>query len=196
MRKLFFLCGTILCLSMTVAAQDATATFDASNSASEPAAAPVSLGVVDRTPWQLEIGYQYQHLRPLGLAMHTNGFHTDVTRYLNDWIGVEGVAIMGFGSTSTSPISTPTKSLFVGGGLHSALYVGTRFEPWIHGLVGLEHIRTAVSNSGLGFMGGGGLDYKLNPRLFWRIQGDFVGTRFNTFMHDGYAVATGVVLNF
>ena len=192
MRKLLLLCGTILCLSITAAAQDATASFDANGPATEPAA-PVSFHVQDRTPWQLGVGYQYQHFKPVGQTIHTNGYHVDITRFFNNWIGVEGTAIMGFGSSSTN---VKTKSLFIGGGPHAAINEHGRFEPWVHGLIGLEHIRTALGTSGLGFMGGGGVDFKIGPRLYWRVQGDFIGTRFKGFMQSGYAIGTGVVLNF
>src|ERR1700687_1274373 len=62
MRKLLFLCGVILCLSMTPAAKDATASFDPSSPEGDPAA-PVTFEPVDRTPWQIGIGYQYQHFK-------------------------------------------------------------------------------------------------------------------------------------
>ena len=194
MRKLILLCGTILCLSITAAAQDATASFDASSPAPEPAA-PVSFQVVDRTPWQLGIGYQYQHFKANSQTFHSNGFNTSITRFLNDWIGVEGTAVMGFGSTSATP-SAKAKTLFIGGGPHAAFNTNGRFEPWVHGLIGLERIHSSTSKSGLGFVGGGGVDFKVGPRLYWRVQGDFVGTRFNSHMQSGYSIGTGVVINF
>jgi hypothetical protein len=192
MRKLLLLCGTILCLSVTAAAQDAAVSFDATGAAPEPSA-PISFQVEGRTPWQLGAGYQYQHLKPLGQTFHTNGYNVSVTRFLNDWVGVEATAIMGFGSSSTG---IHTKSLFIGGGPHAAINENGRFEPWVHGLIGLEYTRTAVATSGLGFIGGGGVDFKIGPRLSWRVQGDFIGTRFNGFMQSGYSFGTGAILNF
>jgi Outer membrane protein beta-barrel domain len=192
MRKTLLLCAAILCLSMTAAAQDVTASLDSTSPAAEP---PAPFHVENRAPWQLGMGYQYQHFKPLGQTIHTNGFNVDITRFLNDWIGVEAAAIMGFGSTNTTP-SAKAKSLFIGGGLHAAINEHGRFEPWIHGLVGLEHFRTAPSNSGLGFMGGGGVDFKIGPSLYLRAQGDFIGTRINSLMQSGYSFGTGVVLNF
>jgi len=192
MRKFVLLCGTILCLSITAAAQDATASFDASGPATE-SAAPVLFQVENRTPWQLSVGYQFQHMKPLGQTIHTNGYNVDVTRYLNDWVGVEGAAIMGFGSSNTG---AHTKTLFVGGGLHASINQYTLFEPWVHALVGLERSRDIRGTSGLGFMGGGGVDFKILPRIYWRSQVDFIGTRSNGFMQSGYSFGTGIVLNF
>ena len=102
MRKLLLLCGAVLCLSLTAVAQDAPAALDASSPASEPAA-PAALSPSDREPWQLGIGYQYQHYKVLGQTFHDNGFNTDITRYLNDWFGVEGTVAMGFGNIGTPP---------------------------------------------------------------------------------------------
>ena len=192
MRKLPLLCGVILCLSITSAAKDATASSDAEAPATD-SSLPALYQPLTPTPWQLAAGYQYQHLNPVGQTIHTNGYNVDVTRFLNDWVGLEGTAIMGFGSASTG---TLTKTLFIGGGIHAAINQYGRFEPWVHGLVGLEHIRDVRGTSGFGFIGGGGVDYKILPRLYWRAQGDFVGTRFNGFMQSGYSIGTGVVLNF
>ena len=191
--KTLLLCATIFCLSFTAAVQDVLASPNASSSATEPAS-PNLFHIENRAPWQLGMGYQYQHFKPLGQTVHTHGFNVDVTRYLNDWIGVEATAIMGFGSTNAP--SATAKSVFLGGGPHVVINEHGRFEPWIHGLIGLEHFRTAPSNSGLGFMGGGGVDFKIGSSFYWRVQGDFIGTRFNSLMQSGYSFGTGVVLNF
>ena len=131
MRKLLVLCGTILCLSMTAAAQDAPAAFDASSPASEPAA-PVSFRPSDRAQWQLGFGYQYQHFKILGQTFHDNGYNTDFTGYLNDWFGLEGTAAFGFGTIS-NPVGVAgpihAKSTIIGGGPHIAVHNGRKFIP-------------------------------------------------------------------
>jgi hypothetical protein len=196
MRKLLVLCGTILCLSMTAAAQDAPVAFDASSPASEPAA-PVSFHPLDRTSWQLGIGYQFQHYNVLGQAFHTNGFNTDLTRYLNNWIGIEGTAAMGFGRATTCGCS-----VFIGAGPHIVAHSAGRFEPWVHVLVGWQHFRFTQSggilggNSAFGFMGGGGVDFKFFPHAYWRVQGDYIGTHFQSSMQANYSFGSGLVLNF
>jgi opacity protein-like surface antigen len=205
MRKLLFLCGAVLCLSLTAVAQDAPAALDASTPASEPAA-PAALSPSNRKPWQLGIGYQYQHYNVLGQTFHDHGFNTDITRYLNDWFGVEGAVAMGWGNLGTSPIPIApcncAKSLFVGGGPHVAVYNHRRFEPWAHALVGWQHFRFTQtagllgSNSAFGFMAGGGVDYKLGAGVYWRIQGDYIGTHFQSTMQTNYSFGSGLVLNF
>ena len=203
MRKVLFLCGTILCLSLTAAAQDAPAAFNASSPASEPAA-PVTFRPSDRAPWQLGIGFQYQHFKILGQTFHDVGYNTDFTRYLNDWFGLEGTVALGFGGNTGAPLNLHAKSLFVGAGPHLAVHNGTRFEPWGHLLVGWEHFRftqtnTIIglgSNSRIGFMGGGGVDIKIFPRAYWRVQGDAIGSHFGSSREINYSVGSGLVLNF
>src|ERR1035437_6240213 len=146
MHKLLLLCGAVLCLSLTAVAQDAPAALDASSPASEPAT-PAALKPSDREPWQVGIGYQYQHYNVLGQTFHNNGFNTDLTRYLNNWFGVQGAVAMGFGNTGT-PLNptvscTCAKSLFGGGGPHVAVHNNSRFETWVHVLVGWQHFRFA-----------------------------------------------------
>jgi hypothetical protein len=199
MRKLFILCGALLCFSLTAAAQESTAAFGASSPASDPAA-PAPLAPPDRPAWQLGFGFQYQHYGVLGQNFHTFGYHVGITRYIDNWFGIEGVGSFGFGSTGSAP-SLDAKSLFVGGGPHVAFNNSSKFEPWGHVLSGLQHFRFTQgtvlgSNSGVGFMAGGGLDYKFGGRATWRIQGDFIGTHFQSSIEKSYSIATGLIFNF
>lgn len=206
MHKLLVLFGAFLCLSLTAAAQESTAALDATGSASEPAAQP-TLGPSNRQPWQLGAGFQYQHYTLYGQKFNNYGFNSDFTGYLKDWFGIEGTAAMGFGHTGTTakvPVSLHAKSVFVGGGPHIAINNKTRFEPWVHVLVGLEHFRFTQtnntlglgSNSAFGFLAGGGVDYKLAGDVSWRIQGDFIGSHFGSSVQKNYSFGTGLILNF
>jgi hypothetical protein len=204
MRKLYVLCAALFCLSLTASAQDSTATFDASaSSASEPAApaAPASLIPADREPWQLGATFQYQQYDVLGLKFHNFAFQGDVTRYLNNWFGLEGTAITGFGHAGPNG-SVDAKSLFLGGGAHVVVYSSQHLEPWVHVLVGWERFRftqgaTFGVNSHAAFMAGGGLDYKIvGGRIYWRVQADFLGTNVGPSLKPNYSAATGLVVNF
>jgi hypothetical protein len=200
MRKLSILCAALFCLSLTASAQDSTAAFDASSPASEPAA-PSSLIPADREPWQLGVGFQYMQFNVLGMKFHDFGYQADVTRYLNNWFGIEGTAIAGFGSTGPNS-SIDAKSLFLGGGPHISLYNSNHFEPWVHVVVGWERFRftqsaTFGANSHAAFLGGGGVDYKIGGgRLSWRVQGDYIGTNVGTGVTTNFAFGTGLVFNF
>ena len=200
MRKFFILCAALFCLSLTASAQDSTAAFDASNSAAEPAA-PAPFNPPDRDPWQLGAGFQYVHFNVLGQKFHNFGFQANVTRFLNNWFGVEGTTIAGFGHLSTDSSQT-ANSFFIGGGPHIAAHSSSRLEPWVHAMIGWERFRFTQagalgSNSGYAFIAGGGVDYKLGEgRLNWRSQADFIGTHVGSAITGNYSFGTGLVLNF
>ncbi len=200
MRKLFILCAALLCLSISASAQDSTAAFDASSPASEPAS-PASLLPPDREPWQLGVGFQYQKFDVLGQSFHDFGYRADITRYFSNWFGVEGEANVGFGHLS-SDSTQDAKSFFIGGGPHISLHNSAHLEPWVHVLAGWERFRftestTLGDNSHAAFLAGAGLDYKIGlGRLYWRVQGDFLGAKFGGAIGANYSFGTGLVLNF
>jgi Outer membrane protein beta-barrel domain len=179
MRKFLVICGAVLCLSLTAAAQE-------------------------RSPWQLGFGYQYQHYNNIqGEDFHDNGLNASVTRYLTNWFGVEGMVTAGFGDTAGTP-SLDANSVFFGGGVHIAVPNQSRIEPWIHVLAGGNHFRftqtpTLGSMTSVAFMAGGGLDFKLGGRASWRVQGDYIGTHFTTpltYTQGNYSFGSGLVINF
>ncbi len=210
MGKIAILCGIFLCFSLTAAANDTDGTPDAGSTVSEPAApspAPVHFSPSDRDTWQLGAGFQYDHFSAYKLNFHELGYHADMTRYLSNYIGLEAALQTGFGHTGTLPTiprSLDAKSLFIGGGPHISVAVRGRVEPWVHVLVGLEHFRFTQtnsvlglgSNSSLGLMAGGGADFKIVPHIAVRVQGDYLGTHFQSTFQTNYDIGTGVVLSF
>ena len=197
------LCATILCLSLSAAVSSWAGPCKEDNEAP-------GIFVPDRGCFNLGIGYQYQHFNVLGTGFHTNGVNVDFGMHLIDLItggdgrltlGAEGAVTAGFGGHTGGINSLDAKTLFVGAGPHVALENTSRFEPWFHGLVGWEHLRftqtaTLGSNSALGYMVGGGVDIRLNPKIFWRFQGDYVGTNFQSSLQSNYSTGTGIVLYF
>jgi hypothetical protein len=200
MRKLSILCAALFCFSLAASAQDFSAASEASTTASEPAA-PASLIPADREPWQMGVGFQYMHYDVLGQSFHNFGYLADVTRYLNNWFGVEGEATAGFGHSGSNP-RLDAKSFFIGGGPHISLHDSARLEPWVHVLVGWERFRftqsaTLGSPSHAAFLAGAGVDYKIGGgRVYWRVQGDYIGAKFGSTLGTNYSVGTGLVLNF
>jgi hypothetical protein len=201
MRRLSILCAALLCFSLTASAQDSTATVDASSPAAEPAE-PASLIPADREPWQIGVGFQFQQYSVLGQKFHDFAYQAEVTRYFNNWFGIEGTALAGFGKSGPNP-SITANSLFLGGGPHISLTNSHHFEPWVHVIVGWERFRFTQSdvlgsNSHVAFMGGGGVDYKIGSgRLYWRVQADFMGTNIGPpSFSKNYFVGTGLIFNF
>jgi hypothetical protein len=201
MRKFMVLCSALFCLSLTASAQDSTAALEAGTSEAVPAA-PASFIPADREAWQINAGFMYQHYSVLGQKFHNLAYQAGVTRFFNNYFGVEGAVLTGFGHTGSNP-SITANSLFLGGGAHLSVHDTEHWEPWVHVLAGWERFRFTESNvlgnnSHAAFLAGGGLDYKINRgRLYWRVQGDFMGTNVGgTGFSKNYMVGTGLVLNF
>ncbi len=233
MRKTLIFCGAFLCLSLPAAAQEIATAFDTSSPlndpaaapaaqpasvpvavlapdadpAAAPAAAPIDFDPSDRDKWQLGVGFQYSHFGVFGLSWHNLGYDGSLTRYLNNWFGIEGTVLAGFGHSDVTPQvprALVAKSLYAVGGPHLAFSNKSKFEPWGHVLVGLAHFRFTQtsdvlglgSNSALGFLAGGGVDVKLGGRAYWRIQGDYVETHFGGTSENNYSFGSGLVFNF
>ena len=73
-----------------------------------------------------------------------------------------------------------------------------KIRPFAHYLVGAGHISSSGGGSDTSFAQtvGGGVDYKLIPLIAWRVQGDFVQTRFFGTKQDNFRLSTGIVLHF
>ncbi|HET6145303.1 MAG TPA: hypothetical protein VFE02_17480 [Candidatus Acidoferrales bacterium] len=203
MSKLSILCVALFCFSLTASAQDSPAAFEIASPASEaaPVPAPPSLLPSDRDPWQVGLGFEYLHFNVLRVQFHDLAYKAEVTRYLSNWFGVEGTVIAGFGHVEGAP-KIDAKSVFFGAGPHMSIYNSRHFEPWAHVLVGWERLRFSQggnlgSPSHAAFYAGGGVDYKIrSSRLYWRLEGDYIGTNFGPKVNTNYAFGTGVVVNF
>ena len=207
MRKLAVVCGIMLCLSLAAVADDSPAPAAPDPVDQHPAGYIYS---PDRGRVQFGVGYQYQAYNVLGHTFHDNGYNADVNIYLFDWltgavgrltVAAEGTGAFGFGGETGGRNNLQVKSLFLGGGPHIAIQSDSRIEPWIHVLPGWQHFRFTQtnnlgSNSAFGFMAGGGIDFKLSHRIYWRVQGDYVGTNFIHGIQSNYSIGSGFVFNY
>jgi hypothetical protein len=196
-------CGAVLCLWLTAAIPSLA------GPCTEQREAP-GIFVPARGCFELGVGYQYQHFNVLGTRFHNNDYSMDFGMHLFDLItgaagrvtvGVEGAVAAGFGGHTGGNPSLDVKSFFVGAGPHVAIENNSRFEPWIHGLVGWERLRftqsaTLGANSALGYMVGGGVDIRLRPQLYWRFQADYLGTHFQSSLQSNYSTGSGIILYF
>jgi opacity protein-like surface antigen len=199
MRKLLTLALLLFCISLTAAADDLAVNANPSVP-SDPPSVPAQGAPVDYTKWELGVGFQYQHYKAFGLSFPNYGFNTDITRAVNRWGALEGMVALGFGHGGGT-LNPEAKSLFVGGGPRVTVRSRSKLEPWFHLLVGLDHFRftqaaTYGSNNGLAFLGGGGVDYKFRPRLAFRVEADYLGTRYQSASQANYSVGGGIVFNF
>jgi len=195
MRSFVALCAAVLCFSAVAAAQDNSGVLATPRPASPRAQTP-ALYPYESYPWQLAISYEYFRANAGNTHLNLNGFNTSLTRFLGGWFGLEADVAALWGS---APGGETAKLVLYGGGPRVAYRQNAKFEPWVHGLFGGAHLfpQTAFgSTNAFGYVAGGGVDIKLGPRVFWRVQGDFVGTHFFNQWQNNAQVKSGLVLNF
>jgi hypothetical protein len=145
-----------------------------------------------------------------GQSANLNGWDGQLEGSVFPFISV--VADVGgyYGSTNLVPLGCIPAAGFscsANGNVYTFL-VGPRasfsvgkFRPFAHVLFGGGH--TSVSTTGFSTSDtsfsdliGGGLDYKLIPAVAWRLQGDYLQTRFYGGNQNNARFTTGIVLRF
>jgi hypothetical protein len=200
MRRILILVGAVLFLSISAAAQGPAGAGGGGRGGSHSG----SWSRHDLTDWQFALGYQYNRINLVGSPFNTNGLNTSVVRFFGAWFGVEAQAGFGFGRTgaTTNPPNLTAKSLFVGGGPRLALRGHSRIEPWVHAVVGVEHFRfnqtagVLGTNTALAGVGGGGIDFRLTPHTSFRMEGDWLASRFFSANQRHFQAVSSLVLNF
>jgi hypothetical protein len=198
MRQTLILVAVVLCLSVSASAQGPAGAGAGKGSSRHPRSR------YELSEWQLSVGYQFNRINLLGSPFNTNGLNVSAVRYFGRWFGAEAQLGAGFGNTgtTTTPPNLTAKSLFVGGGPRLAGRGHGRIEPWAHGIVGMEHFRFSQtagllgSNTALAGEGGGGVDFRLNPSTSFRVEGDWLGSRFFSADQRHFQAVTSLVFNF
>jgi len=149
-----------------------------------------------RGDWQLALGVSVLRFRSSVYYATAVGTDTSVTYFASDWLGVEGRIITAFAPTIY--LNEHVKYFSYGAGPKIA-WRRRKWEPWAHTIVGGVHIQPQTANNsrnGFGVQAGGGVDYRILPRLSVRVGVDWVGTRmFGLWQNSGQANAD-VVLHF
>jgi hypothetical protein len=150
--------------------------------------------------WQIAEAYQFNHIAFRGAlpSFSTVGFNSSVSRFFGRDVALEGDLGAGFGSPASG---TSANSIFLGVGPRLALRGRRHFEPWGHGLVGLQHFSVGATNfpineSSLAWIAGGGVDYRFNSGIGFRVQVDYLGSHFVGVFQRNLQIVTGVVWNF
>ena len=145
--------------------------------------------------WQLSLGFTWVGFRSSVFNSSEFGVKTTLTYFLNEWLGVEGSFTGAFGSAVAGG---DAKIALYGGGPKVA-WRQRRWEPWLHGIVGGGHEGPQTSSDGrnsYSIMAGGGADYRWNPHLSYRAEGDYVRTVFFHQNQNSFLLAAGVVIHF
>jgi opacity protein-like surface antigen len=133
-----------------------------------------------------------------------NGWEGSLEGKFLPWVGIVA-DINGLYGTNNFPSSTQifnvdAKEYNYLFGPRVSVSVG-KIRPFAHALFGAGHVSvstTGYSASDTAFAEalGGGFDYKLVPLISWRVQGDYLQTRFFSNTQNNGRFSTGIVLNF
>src|SRR6267154_1605231 len=146
--------------------------------------------------WQLGIAASWWRFRSSVFNANGVGVNTSVVYFTNDWFGIEGDITGVFASTIFA--NEHVKIATYGAGPKIARRQ-KQWEPWLHAIFGGAHEQPQVMgqkrNSYVIKAGGGG-DYRWNPRISFRLEGDYVRTGFFNQSQNSFQIAGGVVFHF
>ena len=148
-------------------------------------------------------GYSYMNadLVP-GSRTNLNGWNGSVEGKVFPFIGIVADFSGHYGSQDLPAIGVNANV-----GEHNFLFgprvsasVG-KFRPFAHALFGAAHISESAtgfsdSNTSFAYTLGGGIDYRLISLLGWRVQADFLQTRFFSNTQNNVRISTGLVVHF
>jgi opacity protein-like surface antigen len=146
--------------------------------------------------WELGLAASWLRFRSSVFNASAVGINTSVTYFTNEWFGVEG---------AVSAVFAPT--IFVGEHVKIATYGAgpkiawrqRQWEPWLHGIFGGAHEQPQIAGSSRNSYAikvGGGADYRWNPRVSFRLEGDYVRTGFFKQSQNNFQLSGGIVFHF
>ena len=92
-------------------------------------------------------------------------------------------------------------SFFLGAGPHISFRGRGHFEPWVHGLVGVQHFDFGGVNfpgktTSVAWIAGGGVEYRFNSGFGLRAEVDYLGSHYGGALQRNFQIVAGVVWNF
>jgi hypothetical protein len=185
--------------SFALATPSAAASSAASSAVPADPAVPAPkyvFGNRDDYRWQLGIGVEFFRFRSNLINASMVGENTTLTYFTNDWFAVEGSLLTAFAPT----IYDREHVKYFSGA--AGIRIGSRrarWEPWGHGEVGVGHLQPQTadnSRNSLTALAGIGVDYRVHSRLSFRIEGDWVYTKFFSQNQNNFQGVAGIVLHF
>jgi hypothetical protein len=167
--------------------------------AAEPASPPQPkflYGGRDDYRWELGLGATWVRFRSSVFNASAVGVNTSVVYYTNEWFGIEGNITAAFAPTIFQ--NEHVKIATYGGGPKIA-WRQKQWEPWLHGIFGGAHLQPQVANQSRNtyvIKAGGGADYRWNPRISFRLEGDYVRTAFFKQSQNDFQLSGGIVFHF
>ena len=146
--------------------------------------------------WQLGLSLAWVHFNSSQFNANAIGVKTSVAYFLNEWLAVEGNVT---GAFSPSTIGANHAKVLIYGGGPKVAWRQNRWEPWLHGIFGGAHEQpqtAAGSRNTYAIEAGGGADYRWNPHLSFRAEGNYIRTGFFGQSQNNFELAGGAVLHF
>jgi hypothetical protein len=131
--------------------------------------------------YEVYVGYGYTSLNQVNQSRYgLQGVNASVTRDFGRYFGLVAEGdYYRYALKSGNPGNPSVESVLFGPVLHANLY--GKVDGFFHGLLGGEHTAGENQTPNISFAGGvgGGLEYKLSPRLSLRATGDVIGASFS-----------------
>jgi len=146
--------------------------------------------------WELSLAASWLRFQSSVFNASAVGINTSVTYFTNDWFGVEGNITAVFAPTIFQ--NEHIKIATYGAGPKIA-WRQKKWEPWLHGIFGGAHEQPQIagqSKNSYSLKAGGGADYRWNPRVSFRLEGDYVRTGFFGQSQNDFQLAGGIVFHF
>jgi hypothetical protein len=161
------------------------------------------------------VGYSYMSADLVSNGRtNLNGWNGSVEGKVLPFIGIVGDFSGHYGSV---PLAVNPACTTVIGGSCSGLNASTniynflfgprvsvsvgKVRPFAHALLGAAHMSESASllsssSTSFAYALGGGVDYHVIPLISWRVQGDFLQTRFFSNTQNNVRISTGIVIHF
>jgi len=170
--------------------------LDAAEPASPSPRPKFLYGGRDDYRWELGLGATWLRFRSSVFNASAVGVNISVVYFTNEWFGIEGNITAAFAPTIFA--NEHVKIATYGAGPKVA-WRQKQWEPWLHGIFGGAHLQPQVadqSRSSYVIKAGGGADYRWNPRISFRLEGDYVRTGFFGQSQNDFQLSGGFVFHF
>ncbi len=146
--------------------------------------------------WELSFAASWLRFQSSVFNASAVGISTSVVYFTNEWFGIEGNITAVFAPTILQ--NEHVKIATYGAGPKIA-WRQKQWEPWLHGIFGGAHEQPQIAGSSrnsYALKAGGGADYRWNPRISFRLEGDYVRTGFFKGSQNNFQLAGGLVFHF
>jgi hypothetical protein len=177
--------------------RESAAGGEAGNGFAAPAAQPRGpTQDEDLQRWQVSIGPSFVRFHSSIFNASLAGLNTSVAWSKNEWLGLEGQVVAAYAPEIYA--REHVKYLSYAGGVRIGSH-RAKWEPFAHVLLGGAHLQPQTAgNSRSAFLVevGGGVDYRLIPRISLRAEADYVHTTFFKQSQNDFQASIGAVFHF